>query len=184
MAARLCGHVDLVINDNQMIDNVNQPVKMSRDGRRDMTEFLLHQRLGYRVSRLARIMQSRLEAELAEHGLTRLMWTVLCGLGEDGITRPSDLAEYIGITRPATSRLLRTMEERGLVVRSEAEGADGRCVRLALTEEGRRIIQTSRPRVSAMTAHFTAKLPPERLALVLESLAILAEGEGADLTRL
>jgi len=42
--------------------------------------YLLHQRLGWRVSRLARIMQSRLEEVLARDNLTRLMWVVLCGL--------------------------------------------------------------------------------------------------------
>lgn len=149
-----------------------------------MSDYRLHQRLGYRVSRLARIMQSRLEGELAEYGLTRLMWTVLCGVGEDGVTQPSDLAAYIGITRPSASRLLRTMEERGLIARADAGGADGRRVDLALTPRGQAILTEARPRVAAMTAHFAGKLTPDHLAQVMRGLALLAEGEPDDLTHL
>ena len=75
-----------------------------------MPDYELHRRLGYRISVLSRIMQSRLERMIAELGLTRLMWCVLTGVGEEGVITPSELADYIGITRPATSRLLRDME--------------------------------------------------------------------------
>ena len=78
-----------------------------------MADFQLHQRLGYKVSRLSRIMQSRLERLIAEQGLTRLMWCVLTGIGDEGVSTPSELADYIGITRPATSRLLREMGGQG-----------------------------------------------------------------------
>jgi DNA-binding MarR family transcriptional regulator len=147
-------------------------------------EYLLHQRLGWRVSRLARIMQSRLEDVLAEEKLTRLMWVVLCGLGEDGIESPSDLADYIGITRASTSRLLTTLEQRGLIFRSDPGGPDGRQVALALTEIGRDILVRYRPAADALTEHFMAKLSPEQARILMDSLSALAEGEGANLTRL
>lgn len=145
---------------------------------------LLHQRLGWRVSRLARILQSRLEAVLADEGLTRLMWVVLCGLGEDGIETPSDLADYIGITRASTSRLLTTMEGRGLIRRSGTAGADGRQVALELTERGQAILHRYRPAADAITAHFMAKLDPDQARILMDALAILAQGEDHGLTRL
>lgn len=145
---------------------------------------LLHQRLGWRVSRLARILQSRLEGVLADEGLTRLMWVVLCGLGEDGIETPSDLADYIGITRASTSRLLTTMEGRGLIRRGSAAGPDGRQVALELTDRGRAILLRYRPGADAITAHFMAKLDPDQARILMEALAILAQGEGEGLTRL
>ena len=49
-----------------------------------MTEHFLRNRLGFRVSRLAQIMQSRLEGLLAPLGLTRLMGFVRQNLLEPG----------------------------------------------------------------------------------------------------
>lgn len=168
---------------NLMIDTVNFPVNSA--AMKDRAErYLLHQRLGWRVSRLARIMQSRLEAELAEARLTRLMWVVLCGLGEDGVESPSQLADYIGITRASTSRLLSAMERRGLVARGGAAGPDGRQVTLKLSEEGRALLSRYRPRVDAFTAHFMNKLDPDQARVLMAALAALTEGETHDLTRL
>lgn len=144
----------------------------------------LHQRLGWRVSRLARILQSRLEAVLAADGLTRLMWVVLCGIGEDGIETPSDMAAYIGITRASTSRLLTTMAARGLIERRGTQGGDGRQVVLALTARGQDILIRHRPAADAISAHFLAKLTPDQSRILMEALQILASGEADDLTRL
>jgi DNA-binding MarR family transcriptional regulator len=168
---------------NWMIDRVNFPVNSA--AMRDRAEsYLLHQRLGWRVSRLARILQSRLEAELAEARLTRLMWVVLCGLGEDGVETPSELADYIGITRASTSRLLSAMARRGLVLRGGAAGPDGRQVTLRLSAEGRALLARYRPRVDAFTAHFMNKLDPDQARVLMAALATLAAGETDDLTRL
>lgn len=149
----------------------------------EMPHYRLHDRLGYRVSRLARIMQTRLEAVLAEEGLTRMMWLVLTGIGEDGVRTPSELADYIGITRPAASRLLKRMEERGFVLRAGGDG-DGRSVDLGLTEAGRGVVSRARPEVDAMTAHFVSKLDDATYAALMDGLAGLAEGEGGDFTSL
>lgn len=148
-----------------------------------MAHYALHDRLGYRVSRLARIMQTRLEAVLEAEGLTRMMWLVLTGLGEDGVRTPSELASYIGITRPAASRLLRRMEARGFVTRAEAKG-DGREVALGLAPAGRAVLDRARPAVDAVTAHFTAKLDPATHEALMRGLARLAEGERGDFSSL
>lgn len=145
---------------------------------------LLHRRLGWRVSRLARIMQTRLEAVLAEEGLTRLMWVVLRALAEDGVRTPSQMAGHIGITRPATSRLLSTMQARGLIRRVGRNGSDGRQVALDLTPRGHDILTRYRPAADAVTAHFLAKLTPDQTRGLMDALALLAEGEGDALTRL
>lgn len=166
-----------------MIDIANQSVD-SKSMKDQGDGYLLHQRLGWRVSRMARILQAHLEDVLAEDGLTRLMWVVLCGLGEDGVETPSEMAGYIGITRASTSRLLTTMEGRGLIRRAGPAGPDGRQVALELTGRGRAILTRYRPEADAMTAHFLSKLSPEQARVLMEALAIMAEGEGEGLTRL
>lgn len=141
----------------------------------------LHKRLGFRVSRLAQIMQSRLEGQLAPLGLTRLSWCVLTGIADAQITAPSDLASYIGITRPTMSRLLRGLEARGLVLREAGQG-DGRAVALALTESGRDVHAASRRIVDAEGTHFAAKLTPAQHAAFMQAISLLDDGETQTLT--
>lgn len=148
-----------------------------------MPDYELHKRLGYRVSRLSKIMQSRLERLIAKQGLTRLMWCVLTGVGEEAVTTPSDLADYIGITRPATSRLLREMEAKGMVSRNGSD-ADGRGRTVALTALGRQLQEAARPSVEDVNAHFTAKLKPDELAALLACIERLVAGEDERITRL
>jgi MarR family transcriptional regulator, transcriptional regulator for hemolysin len=148
-----------------------------------MHDYELHKRLGYRVSRLSRIMQGRLERILGDHRITRLAWCALTGIGEEGVSTPSELAAYIGITRPATSRLLRDLEARGLVARTNGS-ADGRSVTVSLTEKGNAITREARVLVDEMNRHFKSKLEPEHLAQVLRGLEILSAGEDEELTHL
>lgn len=147
-----------------------------------MRDYQLHRRLGYRASRLARIMQNRLEGGLSGFGLTRLMWCVLTGVGEEDVRTPSDLAHYVGVTRPAMSRLLRSLERKGYVARTNGSGRDGRAVEVMLTSAGQEVLKQAREVVNEMNAHFAAKLPPDHLESVLSGLALLAEHEGDDLT--
>lgn len=143
----------------------------------------LKDRLGYRLSRAARILQIRLEVELAPEGLTRLMWLVLSGIGDEDIATPSAMAEAIGITRPATSRLLARMEAMGLVVRGGGAD-DGRSVKLALTPAGLATLRRLRPKVEAVRAHFARKLPELELTALIVALDRLTAGEDGDLTNL
>ncbi|MDZ4135534.1 MAG: MarR family transcriptional regulator [Paracoccaceae bacterium] len=147
-----------------------------------MTDYRLHNRLGYRISRLSRLMQARLEAGIAEQGLTRLMWCVLTGIGDEDVTAPSDLAAYVGVTRPAMSRLLTTLERKGYVARGPGHSQDGRAVNLALTEAGHQAKRAARVHVDAQNSYFQAKLLPGENAALMAALATLAAGEEDDLT--
>lgn len=147
-----------------------------------MNEYELHKKLGYRVSRLSRIMQARLEERLAKHQLTRLTWCVLSGIGEEDVRSPSELADYVGVTRPAMSRLLRELEGRELVRRNNGHGRDGRAVQIELTKKGREVTTASRVCADAINSRFTSKLSSEQLDMVLEALETLAADEGEELT--
>lgn len=146
-------------------------------------EYSLHKRLGYKVSRLAGLMEARLDAMIGQHGITRMMWCILSGVGLEGVTTPSDLARYIGIARPTVSRLLRDMEGRGLIRRLDAEG-DGRCVEIRLTDSGRTVLHACRPLVDQLNAYFGAKLNPQDFETVIKLLDALADGETRELTSL
>ena len=98
--------------------------------------YRLHDRLGFRVSRLAAVMRASLDAELSQLGLTRLEWCVLASIALEGITGPSGIAENIGITRPTASRTFKQMRDKGWLVQNLTEG-DGRARAITLTEAAR-----------------------------------------------
>lgn len=148
-----------------------------------MDDYQLHNRIGFKVTRLARLMEARLEHQIEEHGVTRLMWCVLRGVGMEGVTTPSALAGYICIARPAISRLLKTMEGKGLLVRNGTDG-DGRYTQIRLTDEGERKMRLCHVLVQELNAHFSEKLGPQAYADFMRTIDVLTEGENATLMRL
>lgn len=140
--------------------------------------YRLHASLGYHLSRAARIQERRLDDGLRPFGLTRTTWCVLLALGNEGLTQPSEIADFIGIDRTATSRALRALEERGLIAR-QTGAADKRTRAVALTPTGKARLVTATPIAIANNAAMAAKLAPGQEAEVIEHLKVLISGEGA-----
>lgn len=145
-----------------------------------MRQYRLHRWLGYRVNRLARLMQGTLEADLDSHGLTALMWISLYGIAEDGVETPSQLASYLGIARPSASRLLQRLQTDGLVARIERHGRDARTVQLRLTEAGQRTVAELLPRFEAHDARFADRLTPEERTVLMAALERLCDTPAAE----
>lgn len=146
-------------------------------------EYTLHNRVGFKVTRLARIMEARLEKQLSVHGVTRLMWCVLRGVGMEDVNTPSGLADYICIARPAVSRLLKSMEERGFVERSGIYD-DKRFTEVVLTELGEEKMKACHILVRALNDHFAQKLDAETYRVLMSAIDVLTEGEDVKLMRL
>lgn len=71
--------------------------------------------------------------------LTLAQWRAMLVLGEDVRgARISTIADRVGVTLPATGRLVRRLERRGLVTLATDE-ADRRATRARLTDEGIRV---------------------------------------------
>jgi MarR family transcriptional regulator for hemolysin len=140
------------------------------------TRFHLHQSLGYQITMLARVIERRFEQRIAEYGLTRVTWCVLLAAGAEGLATPSEIADFIGIDRTATSRALRQMEAGGLITRRSGEG-DGRSIRVMLTAAGQSALQAVLPIAQENAAHFEAKLSGEELSELRQSAAKLLRDE-------
>ena len=81
-----------------------------------------------------------------------------------GPIRISELNRYVLLSQPALSRLVDRLAERGLVERLP-DPADGRGVRLALTEAGRAVQrQIGRQHARGVARAMTAGLDPGRAA--------------------
>jgi RimJ/RimL family protein N-acetyltransferase/DNA-binding MarR family transcriptional regulator len=98
---------------------------------------------GFWLHHAALEWRQRLDRALRPLGLTPTQFSLLGSVGWLDRTRPvpptqQQVAEHAGADRMMASKVLRTLEERGLVTR-EPDPDDARSLRLRLTGDGRRI---------------------------------------------
>ena len=130
----------------------------------------LASRLRLAVARTAR----RLRQE-AGGGLSPTLTAALASIENHGPLTPSELADRERIKRPTATRLIGTLEEGGLIVRTSDPG-DRRSSLIAITPEGRELMRTLRTRKDLYLARRLQRLSAEdretldRAAELLERL--------------
>jgi DNA-binding MarR family transcriptional regulator len=93
--------------------------------------------LGYRLRQVSNHVSQCFARKLAAEGVSVAEW-VLMRLLYDGAAAPSRVAEAMGFTRGAVTKLADRLIARDLVLRA-ADPQDGRAQTLALTAKGRRL---------------------------------------------
>jgi MarR family transcriptional regulator, organic hydroperoxide resistance regulator len=83
--------------------------------------------------------------QASKHDITMSMGFVLLNIHSEG-TPATKIAPLMGLEARSLSRLLKTMEEKGLIHR-EADATDKRLVRIVLTREGKKKKERSRETV-------------------------------------
>ncbi|HET9510445.1 MAG TPA: MarR family transcriptional regulator [Sphingomonas sp.] len=102
-----------------------------------MTEIsALGSHLGFWLRRVSNHVSQRFAARLAEQGVTPAEWVLLRLLHDAGAVPPSVLAERLGFTRGAITKLVDRLRAKRLVVRAAAGRADRRYQTIALTGAG------------------------------------------------
>lgn len=149
----------------------------------EIPPYTLHDSLGYWLSVTARLQERRLDERLRDLGLTRITWCILVGLANEKLTQPSELAQFVGIDRTATSRALRQLEQAGLLSRSSGTG-DRRTRQISLTENGRAAVRSAIPFARENSAIMAERLGPENVGALLDMLRRLAAGEETQLSHL
>ena len=81
---------------------------------------------------------------LRSHGITEQQWRVLRALTTAESVRIAQVAALTLISGPSLTRILKGLEERGLLAR-RAEPQDQRAARISLTTSGRRLIAQVAP---------------------------------------
>lgn len=145
-----------------------------------MSEYRLHNRLGYQLTRLSKLVEINLETGLAKHGITRLQWGVLSSVGIENRCKPSDLAKHIGVSRPCMSRTLKKMEASQLIERLPI-GGDGRARALKLTDKGHEKLALCWEHAEAVEQKLISKLQPEQVQRLLTMVRLLTRGETIEL---
>src|SRR5690606_39188643 len=85
---------------------------------------------------------------LREHRITEQQWRVLRALSTSATLRISQVAALTLLSGPSLTRILRALEQRGLVAR-RAEPEDHRAAQMSITAAGRRLIATVAPHSEA-----------------------------------
>ena len=99
---------------------------------------------------------------------------------EDGAMRPSDLADNVGLSRSATTRLVDRLERDGLVKR-ETCPADRRGSFVSLTDRGEALFKKAgRVHLRGIGQHVGSHLSAEEMADLRRILTNLAEAVGGD----
>ncbi len=115
---------------------------------------------------------------LAEHGLTEQQWRVLRALTDfGGPLSAGDLAECTLLLGPSLSRMLRGMEESGLLLRI-TDPTDARSSLASLTRKANRLVAKIGPLSEARYRWIADQVGPERLDELVNLLHLVAALEG------
>ncbi len=122
--------------------------------------------LGYWLRYVSNHVSHAFALKVEAKGVTVAEWVVLRDLYETGAIAPSSLAERLGMSRGAISKLADRLIDKLLVAR-EANAEDARAQTLALTQTGYRLVPELAALADENDAEFFGHLKPEE-RLVLE----------------
>ena len=136
----------------------------------------LEAHLGYWLRFVSNHVSHAFGLKLAARDVTAAEWVVMRELFDQESAVPSALAERIGMTRGAISKLVDRLEGKALVTRSHGK-ADRRTQSIALTASGRALV----PKLAALAdrndAEFFGHLEPaQRSALEATMKEIIRRG--------
>lgn len=132
------------------------------------TDTALSSALRLSVMRLAR----RLRSERAHSDLTLTQLSVLATLDRHGPLTPRELAVHEKVQPPSMTRVVASVETRGLVTRTR-HPTDRRQLLVALTAAGSRLLREDRRRRDAWLAQRLTELSAEERAVLRAATPIL-----------
>lgn len=101
----------------------------------------LNDHLGYWLRYVSNHVSHAFASKVEAHGVTVAEWVLLRALFDAGEMNPSQLAEIIGMTRGAISKLVERLCQKELLSRTLVDG-DRRYQMIGLTAAGRRLVPT------------------------------------------
>ena len=95
--------------------------------------------------RSAQMLENRINAALEQQGMQIQEYLAMMVIKfEDGPIRPTELSESLGISRPQITRLLDSLEQRGLITRQHSK-TDRRALILSLSTKGNNQLKAAAP---------------------------------------
>ncbi|EMR04723.1 MarR family winged helix-turn-helix transcriptional regulator [Cesiribacter andamanensis] len=100
--------------------------------------------------------------EAVKHDITTSIGFVLLNIDAEQGTPATKIAPLLGLEARSLTRMLKSMEEKGLIFR-QADPVDRRLVRIFLTEEGKRKKEVSRRTVKSFNQAVQDTIPADKL---------------------
>ncbi len=133
--------------------------------------------LGYWLRYVSNHVSQAFARKVEAHGVTVAEWVLMRQLLEVEALAPSRLAERMGMTRGAVSKLADRLIAKSLLVRT-ADPRDGRAQTLSLTRAGRDLVPKLAALADANDAQFFDHLAPKDRAALLRTLREIVEKRG------
>jgi MarR family transcriptional regulator, organic hydroperoxide resistance regulator len=107
--------------------------------------------------------------QAVKHEITMSMGFVLLNINSEEGTPATKIAPLMGLEARSLTRLLKSMEEKGLIYR-EADATDKRLVRIVLTKEGKRKRETSKLTVLRFNEAVREQIETDKLNVFFDVL--------------
>ena len=133
--------------------------------------------LGYWLRFVSNHVSQAFARKVEAHGVTVAEWVLMRQLLDEQALAPSRLAERMGMTRGAISKLAERLIAKAMLERSP-HPQDGRAQTLCLTAVGRALVPQLAEMADANDAEFFDHLAPEDRAALLRILAEIVEKRG------
>lgn len=157
---------------NQKISALSQ--KKDVITKRELMPRLTRRSLPIALLRARESVMSRFRPILARHDITEQQWRVIRVVNEDEEVDASDLADRTCIMAPSLTRIIRSLEERGLINRRKHE-QDGRRTMLSITDKGIALIEAVAPESRNIYAELRERYGNERYEALLDFLEDLTK---------
>ena len=122
--------------------------------------------------RLAVMRLSRRLRQQSVGDITQSQLSALATVERAGALSLGELAEIERVAPPSMTRIAARLEERGLLART-ADVSDRRIARVAITGEGRELLEETRTRRDAYLATRLAAMTPEEQEILVRALPLL-----------
>lgn len=132
----------------------------------------LNDHLGYWMRYVSNHVSHAFASKVEAHGVTVAEWVLLRALLDAGETNPSQLAEVLGMSRGAVSKLAERLCQKELVARTLSDG-DRRYQTIGLTSAGKRLVPTLARLADENDQEFFGHLKPDerrKLVKLLEDM--------------
>jgi DNA-binding MarR family transcriptional regulator len=134
----------------------------------------LESHLGYWLRRVSNAVSGSFSRALQEKQTSVAEWVLLCELHGRGQTAPCQLAESLGFTRGAVSKIVDKLDAKGWI-QTEAKEGDSRFRLLSLTAAGRRSLPVLAEIADQNDARYFQCLSTREKSTLRELLAKIAD---------
>lgn len=133
---------------------------------------------GSLIRRAQQISTSLFLEECSEYNVTELQYAILLrAANRDGMDQTA-MSETVGFDRTTTARVVRTLDDRGLLRRT-TDPRNRKRKTLHITPAGRRLLSSIEAAVQRARDRIIAPLSPDEQEVFLRLLAKLVEGNNA-----